>query len=113
VIKQRPVLIQLTFCCSKLSMDKVIDVCHRSGAQAVHPGYQYEILFDNGCSWHSHRYGFLSENATFSKRLKQEGIVFIGPPSSAIISMGSKRSADIRFRRYMFKFQIVNQRILC
>ncbi|KAF8167546.1 biotin/lipoyl attachment:Carbamoyl-phosphate synthase subunit L [Crassisporium funariophilum] len=58
---------------SYLSMDKIIDVCHRSGAQAVHPGY-----------------GFLSENAQFSERLAQEGIVFIGPPASAIVSMGSK-----------------------
>ncbi|CAA7268085.1 unnamed protein product [Cyclocybe aegerita] len=58
---------------SYLKMEKIIDVCHRSGAQAVHPGY-----------------GFLSENATFSKRLAEEGIVFIGPPASAIINMGSK-----------------------
>lgn len=58
---------------SYLRMDKIIDVCHCSGAQAVHPGY-----------------GFLSENASFAERLDQEGIVFIGPPSSAIISMGSK-----------------------
>ena len=43
--------------------------------QAVHPGY-----------------GFLSENATFAERLAQEGITFIGPPASAIVSMGSKRS---------------------
>jgi 3-methylcrotonyl-CoA carboxylase alpha subunit len=43
-------------------------------------------------------YGFLSENATFSKRLEQEGIVFIGPPPSAIISMGSKRSVCIRYQ---------------
>ncbi|KAJ8590519.1 hypothetical protein M405DRAFT_766153 [Rhizopogon salebrosus TDB-379] len=58
---------------SYLCMDKIIDVCHRSGAQAVHPGY-----------------GFLSENAKFAERLAEEGIVFIGPPSSAIVSMGSK-----------------------
>ncbi|KAI0071208.1 hypothetical protein K474DRAFT_1669253 [Panus rudis PR-1116 ss-1] len=58
---------------SYLRMDKIIDICHKSGAQAVHPGY-----------------GFLSENATFAERLAQEGIVFIGPPASAIVSMGSK-----------------------
>ncbi|KAJ7575177.1 hypothetical protein C8J56DRAFT_1119952 [Mycena floridula] len=58
---------------SYLRMDKIIDICHRSGAQAVHPGY-----------------GFLSENAKFSELLAQEGIVFIGPPASAIVSMGSK-----------------------
>ncbi|TCD68503.1 hypothetical protein EIP91_010559 [Steccherinum ochraceum] len=55
------------------SENKLIDICHRSGAQAVHPGY-----------------GFLSENATFAERLAKEGIVFIGPPAGAIVSMGSK-----------------------
>ncbi|KAF8131606.1 carbamoyl-phosphate synthase L chain, ATP binding domain-containing protein [Boletus edulis] len=58
---------------SYLRMDKIVEVCHKSGAQAVHPGY-----------------GFLSENAKFAERLAEQGIVFIGPPSSAIISMGSK-----------------------
>ncbi|KAJ3563579.1 hypothetical protein NP233_g8852 [Leucocoprinus birnbaumii] len=58
---------------SYLRMDRIIEVCHRSGAQAVHPGY-----------------GFLSENAKFAERLAEEGIVFIGPPANAIISMGSK-----------------------
>lgn len=36
------------------------------------------------------RYGFLSENAIFAEKLASEGITFIGPPASAIISMGSK-----------------------
>ncbi|KAJ7238516.1 carbamoyl-phosphate synthase L chain, ATP binding domain-containing protein [Mycena haematopus] len=58
---------------SYLRMDKIIEVCRRSGAQAVHPGY-----------------GFLSENALFSETLAKEGIVFIGPPAPAIVSMGSK-----------------------
>ena len=38
-------------------------------------------------------YGFLSENAQFAEALENEGIVFIGPPASAIVSMGSKRLA--------------------
>ncbi|KAJ6604960.1 carbamoyl-phosphate synthase L chain, ATP binding domain-containing protein [Mycena sp. CBHHK59/15] len=58
---------------SYLRMDKIVDICRRSGAQAVHPGY-----------------GFLSENAVFSETLAGEGIVFIGPPAPAIVSMGSK-----------------------
>ena len=58
---------------SYLQIDKVIDACHQSGADAVHPGY-----------------GFLSENAEFSKRLLQEGITFIGPSASAILAMGDK-----------------------
>ncbi|TFY54367.1 hypothetical protein EVG20_g9731, partial [Dentipellis fragilis] len=63
---------------SYLRMDKIIGVCHRSGAQAVHPGY-----------------GFLSENAKFSEQLAKEGIVFIGPPASAIVSMGSKSESKM------------------
>ncbi|KAG2090567.1 carbamoyl-phosphate synthase L chain, ATP binding domain-containing protein [Suillus cothurnatus] len=62
---------------SYLRMDKIIDVCHRSGAQV-------------GSVSSSVIYGFLSENAKFAERLAEEGIVFIGPPSSAIVSMGSK-----------------------
>lgn len=42
--------------------------------KAVHPGY-----------------GFLSENTEFAEACKQEGIIFIGPPSSAIRDMGIKR----------------------
>ncbi|EGG10511.1 uncharacterized protein MELLADRAFT_33731, partial [Melampsora larici-populina 98AG31] len=58
---------------SYLNMDKIVQLCIRSGAQAVHPGW-----------------GFLSERAEFAEKLKSAGITFIGPPSSAIISMGSK-----------------------
>ncbi len=58
---------------SYLDIDKVIDACRQSGADAVHPGY-----------------GFLSENAEFSERLAKEGITFIGPSASAILCMGDK-----------------------
>ncbi|GAA5900968.1 hypothetical protein JCM6882_005991 [Rhodosporidiobolus microsporus] len=64
---------------SYLRMDKYIEICKKSGAQGVHPGY-----------------GFLSENAEFASLLADNGITFIGPPASAIRSMGSKaESKDI------------------
>ena len=58
---------------SYLVMDKIIDACKQTGAQAVHPGY-----------------GFLSENAAFAKRIEEEGIVFIGPKHASIAAMGDK-----------------------
>jgi propionyl-CoA carboxylase alpha chain len=58
---------------SYLSMDKIIAACKQTGAEAVHPGY-----------------GFLSENATFSRRLEEEGIVFIGPKHYSVEQMGDK-----------------------
>ncbi len=58
---------------SYLVADKIIAACKQTGAQAVHPGY-----------------GFLSENAAFSKRLEEEGIVFIGPKHYSIAAMGDK-----------------------
>lgn len=58
---------------SYLNYEKIINIAKRKGAQAIHPGY-----------------GFLSENAAFSKACAQAGIVFIGPPASAISAMGSK-----------------------
>ncbi|KAG0288234.1 Methylcrotonoyl-CoA carboxylase subunit alpha, mitochondrial [Linnemannia gamsii] len=58
---------------SYLKVDKIIEVARMSGAQAIHPGY-----------------GFLSENAGFADRLAKENITFIGPPGSAMTSMGSK-----------------------
>ena len=58
---------------SYLVMDKIIDACKQTGAEAVHPGY-----------------GFLSENAEFSRRLEEEGIKFIGPKHYSVGKMGDK-----------------------
>ncbi|MCP4043595.1 MAG: ATP-grasp domain-containing protein, partial [Gammaproteobacteria bacterium] len=58
---------------SYLVMENIISACKSTGAEAVHPGY-----------------GFLSENAAFTRALEAEGIVFIGPEEHAIISMGDK-----------------------
>jgi propionyl-CoA carboxylase alpha chain len=58
---------------SYLSMDKIIDACRQTGAQAVHPGY-----------------GFLSENEVFARRVEEAGVVFIGPKHGSIAAMGDK-----------------------
>jgi len=58
---------------SYLLAEKIIAACKQTGAQAVHPGY-----------------GFLSENAAFSKRCEEEGIAFIGPKHFSIAAMGDK-----------------------
>ncbi len=58
---------------SYLVMDKIIEAAKKSGADAIHPGY-----------------GFLSENAEFAKRVRQKGLIFIGPSSHAISIMGDK-----------------------
>ena len=58
---------------SYLLADKIVEAVRQTGAQAVHPGF-----------------GFLSENAGFARRLKAEGIAFIGPNPEAIDAMGDK-----------------------
>jgi propionyl-CoA carboxylase alpha chain len=58
---------------SYLVADKIIAACKQTGAEAVHPGY-----------------GFLSENAEFSRRLEAEGIKFIGPKHYSVAKMGDK-----------------------
>ncbi len=61
---------------SYLVIDKILDAAAKSGADAVHPGY-----------------GFLSENADFAQAVIDAGLTWIGPPPSAIRSLGDKVSA--------------------
>src|SRR5690349_20022277 len=61
---------------SYLVADKIIAAAKETGAQAIHPGY-----------------GFLSENDEFAEACAANGLVFIGPPASAIRAMGSKSAA--------------------
>jgi acetyl-CoA/propionyl-CoA carboxylase biotin carboxyl carrier protein len=61
---------------SYLKIDKMIEVAKAAGVDAIHPGY-----------------GFLAENAEFVRACDDAGIVFIGPPASAIDAMGSKTRA--------------------
>jgi propionyl-CoA carboxylase alpha chain len=58
---------------SYLLIDKIIEACRKTGAEAVHPGY-----------------GFLSEREAFPRELAKAGIVFIGPNPGAIAAMGDK-----------------------
>lgn len=61
---------------SYLRIDKILQICQQLKVDAVHPGY-----------------GFLSENASFAEACAQQGVIFIGPPASAIRAMGSKSAA--------------------
>ena len=64
---------------SYLQFDAILGACRASGADALHPGY-----------------GFLSENAAFAQACEDAGVVFIGPPASAITAMGDKALAKQR-----------------
>jgi acetyl-CoA carboxylase biotin carboxylase subunit len=64
---------------SYLNVDRLLRAARESGAEAIHPGY-----------------GFLSERAHFAEAVEQAGLVFIGPPASAIRAMGDKTEARRR-----------------
>jgi acetyl-CoA carboxylase, biotin carboxylase subunit len=61
---------------SYLNTERILDAAKQTGAEAIHPGY-----------------GFFSENAGFARAVEKAGLVFIGPPPSAIEKMGDKVEA--------------------
>lgn len=64
---------------SYLRIDAIIDAAKAVGANAIHPGY-----------------GFLSERAAFAEACETNGVIFIGPPASAIEAMGDKAESKRR-----------------
>ena len=68
---------------SYLLGDKIIEVCLQTGAQGIHPGY-----------------GFLSENAGFADKVKQAGLIFIGPSAESMRMMGSKLAAKETAKKF-------------
>lgn len=68
---------------SYLRADKLIEVAKKTGADAIHPGY-----------------GFLSENAGFSKAVSDAGLIFIGPTAYSIEMMGSKIAAKQAAKKF-------------
>jgi 3-methylcrotonyl-CoA carboxylase alpha subunit len=63
---------------SYLKAEAIIEAALKTGAKAIHPGY-----------------GFLSENAGFAEKIAKAGLVFIGPPASAIVAMGGKSQSKV------------------
>lgn len=63
---------------SYLIQNQILGIAHRFDATAIHPGY-----------------GFLSENTEFAQRFQDEKLIFVGPPASAIRSMGKKMNLNV------------------
>lgn len=68
---------------SYLKQDLILEHCKKLGVDGIHPGY-----------------GFLSENATFARKVKAAGIIFIGPSPEAMEIMGDKLSAKQAVKNY-------------
>lgn len=68
---------------SYLNIEKIIGVCHELAVDAIHPGY-----------------GFLSENASFARQVKEAGLIFIGPSPESIEIMGNKLAAKQAAEKY-------------
>ncbi len=68
---------------SYLKIEKILEACQKTGADAIHPGY-----------------GFLSENADFARAVQKANIIFIGPSPEAMATMGSKLAAKAAVARY-------------
>ncbi len=64
-----------------LNQERIIEIAKRSGANAIHPGY-----------------GFLSEKAAFAKKVRDAGLMFIGPSPEAIDLMGDKKTSKIKIQ---------------
>src|SRR5438552_16224411 len=62
---------------SYLKIERILEACRATGAEAVHPGY-----------------GFLSENPVFARALAKAGVTFIGPGPEAIAAMGDKIASE-------------------